>query len=68
MRKYNLKRDLAFHKGAYSAIVEIISDIDGLICESCHYRENDKLWRLRDKVYNLYDKARENIEECRKEL
>lgn len=61
MRKYNIKRELAFHEGAYSAIVEIISEIDNLICESCHYRENDKLWRLRDKVYNLYDKANENI-------
>ena len=68
MRKYNIKRELAYHEGAYSAITEIISEIDQLICQSCHYRENDKLWQLRDKVYKLYDKANDNIRECRKDL
>lgn len=37
----------AYHEGAYSAIIQINNKIDELICESCHYRENDKLWKLR---------------------
>lgn len=68
MRKYNIKRDLSYHEGAYSAITEIMYHIDKLITESCHYRENDKLWRLRDRVLTLYNLSRRNINELKEEL
>lgn len=68
MRKANIKKELAFHEGAYSAIIEIQYEIDNLLCESNNYRENEKLWRLRDKVYKLYDESLANIREQRSKL
>ena len=68
MRKANIKKELAFHEGAYSAIVEIQYHIDNLLCESNHYQENEKLWRLRDKVCKMYDLAMTNINEQRSKL
>lgn len=68
MRKANIKKELSFHEGAYSAIIEIQYEIDNLLCESNHYRENEKLWRLRDKVFKLYDIALANIKEQRSKL
>lgn len=59
------KRYLAYHEGARSAILEISYDIDNLICESCKYRENDKLWRLRDKVQTLQQIANDHIREIK---
>ena len=41
------RKTKAYHEGAYSTIIQINAKIDELICESCHYRENDKLWKLR---------------------
>lgn len=60
------KRDLAYHEGARASILEISYMIDKLITESCHYRENDKLWRLRDMVFTLEEKANMNIKEIMK--
>lgn len=68
MRKYNIKRDLSYHEGAYSAIEEIMYKIDNLITESCHYRENDKLWRLRDYVSTMRNLALSNIKDLNKDL
>ena len=68
MRKANIKKELSFHEGAYSAIIEIQWTIDDLLCESNHYRENEKLWRLRDKVSKMYDLAMTNIKEQRSKL
>lgn len=59
------KNDLAYHEGARAAILEITDMIDKLITESCHYRENEKLWRLRDKVSTLRQIADEHIEEIK---
>lgn len=55
------KRELAYHEGARRATLQISYMIDELIAESCHYRENDKLWRLRDKVLKLMQIANDNI-------
>ena len=68
MRKYNIKRELAYHEGEYAAIVEIQYEIDTLICESQVYNQNEKLWRLRDKVLDMYNLAHNNINELREEL
>lgn len=57
------KRELAYHEGARRAILQISYMIDDLIAEACHYRENDKLWRLRDKVLTLQKIANEHINE-----
>lgn len=61
MKDKERKLILAFHKGAYAAIGEISSQIDELICESNHYKENEKLWKLRHKVLNLEKLVLENI-------
>ena len=68
MRKYTVKRELSYHEGAYSAITEIIYYIDKLITESCHYRENDKLWRLRDKVVRMESASLVNINNLKEEV
>ena len=68
MRKYNTKRELAYHEGAYAAIIEIQYEIDILICESQLYKQNEKLWRLRDKVLDMYNLAHNNINKLREEL
>ena len=68
MRKANIKKELSFHEGAYSAIIEIQWAIDDLLCEPNHYRENEKLWRLRDKVSKMYDLAMTNINEQKSKL
>ena len=68
MRKAGLKRDLSYHEGAYSAITEILYYIDKLITESCHYRENDKLWRLRDNVVTMHKLSLKTIKELEKGL
>ena len=68
MRKASIKKELSFHEGAYSAIIEIQCAIDDLLCESNHYHENEKLWRLRDKVSKMYDLAMTNIKEQRSKL
>lgn len=68
MRKANIKKELAYHEGAYAVIIDIQCEIDNLLCESNHYRENEKLWRLRDKVYKLYDEALSNIRVQRSKL
>lgn len=60
------KRHLAYHEGARAAILQISYMIDELIIESCKYRENDKLWRLRDKVLTLQQLANVEIKEIKK--
>ena len=62
MKNKERKLFLAFHKGAHAAICEIANEIDELICESSHYKENEKLWKLRVKVLNLEKLSLENIE------
>lgn len=51
---------LAYHEGAYAAITEILDMIDNLITESVYYKENDKLWKLIDKVLALLTIAKDN--------
>lgn len=68
MRKATLKRDLSYHEGALSAIRETLAHIDNLIIETSHYRENDKLWRLRDTVLTMLDLALKATNELREEL
>lgn len=68
MRKASLKKELSYHEGAYSAIREIIYYMDELIIESCHYRENDKLWQLRDKVITMENISLTNINKLKEEL
>ena len=60
------KRHLSYHEGARAAILQISYMIDELITESCKYRENDKLWRLRDKVLTLQQLANVQIKEIKK--
>ena len=65
-RKIKMKdyrKSKAYHKGAYSAIIQINAKIDDLICESCHYRENDKLWKLRSFTTILEAIAREKLDD-----
>ena len=68
MRKYSIKIELSYHEGAYSAITEILYYMDKLIIEAEHYRENDKLWRLRDKVITMENISLTNINKLKEEL
>lgn len=42
--------------------------IDALILESNHYKENEKLWKLRDKTVSLEKKALRELNASRKKL
>ena len=64
MRKASLKVEKSYHEGAYVMANEINSQIDALILESCHYHENEKLWRIRDKTVKLEMMARKNYYEA----
>lgn len=68
MRKASIKVEISFHDGAYRMANEINQLIDALILESTHYRENDKLWRLRDKTVTLEKIALVNLNDSRKKL
>lgn len=60
-----MTNSMLYHEGAYAAISEILYMIDNLITESSYYKENDKLWKLRDKVSILLTIAEANINQTK---
>lgn len=68
MRKASKKVEISFHEGAYRMATEINYLIDALILESNHYKENEKLWKLRDKTVYLEKKALRELNASRKKL
>ncbi len=68
MRKASLKRDLAYYQGAFISIDQILQHIDDLICESCSYTENKKLFRLRSEVQTMLMHSKRRIKESEEKL
>lgn len=68
MRKASIKVEISFHDGAYRMVNEINYLIDALILESNHYKENEKLWRLRDKTVYLEKKALRELNASKEKL
>ena len=68
MRKASIKVEISFHDGAYRMANEINCLIDALILESNHYKENEKLWKLRDKTVSLEKKALRELNASKEKL
>lgn len=68
MRKASIKVEISFHDGAYRMANEINHLIDALILESNHYRENEKLWKLRDRTVSLEKKALRELNASKEKL
>lgn len=68
MRKASIKVEISFHDGAYRMANEINYLIDALILESNHYKENEKLWKLRDKTVSLEKKALRELNTSKEKL
>jgi hypothetical protein len=68
MRKASKKVEVSFHEGAYRMAIEINYLIDALILESNYYKENEKLWKLRDKTVYLEKKALRELNASREKL
>lgn len=59
MRKYNLKRELAFNKGSYFAFMVIKEELDEIIAQST--RDKTDLMLLRNKLQDNMDRNKATL-------